>query len=93
MFCLTDEKGVVPAEISLARVSLANGVEEVATDSHCVEMHELLLQVYHELVHPGPLPLGYRADCIYNASKTHKIPLDMVGRCRTKMACNSSYNS
>ena len=34
MFCLTDEKGVVPAEISLARVSLANGVEEVATDSN-----------------------------------------------------------
>lgn len=33
MFCLTDEGGVVPAEISLARVSLANGVEEVSTDS------------------------------------------------------------
>jgi len=70
VFCLTDEKGVVPAEIALARVSLANGVEEV----------------YHELVHPGPLPLGYRADCIYNASKTHKIPLDMA-------VANQNYSS
>ena len=33
MFCLTDEGGVVPAEISLARVSLANGVEEVSLNS------------------------------------------------------------
>ena len=79
MFCLTDEGGVVPAEISLARVSLANGVEEVATDSP-IQIHKLLLQVYHQLIHPGPLPLGYRADCVYNASKTHKIPLDMVSR-------------
>jgi len=70
VFCLTDEGGVVPAEISLARVSLANGVEEV----------------YHQLIHPGPLPLGYRADCIYNASKTHKIPLDMV-------EANQNYSS
>jgi len=70
VFCLTDEKGVVPAEISLARVSLANGVEEV----------------YHQLIHPGPLPLGYRADCIYNASKTHKIPLDLAG-------ANQNYSS
>jgi len=70
VFCLTDEGGVVPAEISLARVSLSSGVEEV----------------YHELIHPGPLPLGYRADCIYNASKTHKIPLDMAG-------ANQDYSS
>merc|ERR1719445_261264 len=28
VFCLTDEKGVVPAEICIARVSLVNGVEE-----------------------------------------------------------------
>jgi len=62
VFCLTDEKGVVPAEICIARVSLVNGVEEV----------------FHELIHPGPLPLGYRADCVYNASKTHKIELDMA---------------
>ena len=39
---------------------------------------KVMLQVYHQLIHPGPLPLGYRADCIYNASKTHKIPLDLV---------------
>lgn len=37
VFCMTDEKGVVPAEISLARVSLANGVEEVATWSPCLQ--------------------------------------------------------
>ena len=89
VFCLTDEKGVVPAEICIARVSLVNGVEEVMASDFLVYFHkvteikmrriiDLILQVFHELIHPGPLPLGYRADCVYNASKTHKIELDMA---------------
>ena len=61
VFCLTEEKGVVPAEICLARVSLKDGVQEV----------------YHEFINPGPLPLGYRADCMANSAKTHQIPLQL----------------
>ena len=61
VFCLTEEKGVVPAEICLARVSLKDGVQEV----------------YHRFIQPGPLPLGYRADCMANSAKTHHIPLQL----------------
>ena len=39
VFCLTAEGGVVPAELSLARMSLRKGVEEV----------------YHVLLEPGIL--------------------------------------
>ena len=34
-------------------------------------------QVYHQFIHPGPLPLGYRADCMANSAKTHHIPLQL----------------
>jgi len=61
VFCLTEEKGVVPAEVCLARVSLQAGVEEV----------------HHEFLDHGPLPLGYRADCLANSRRTHRIPLDL----------------
>ena len=40
VFCLTAEGGVVPAELSLARMSLRKGVEEV----------------YHVIIEPGALP-------------------------------------
>ena len=63
VFCLTEEKGVVPAELCLARVSLAGGVEEML----------------HFMIAHGPLPLGYRADCLATSAKTHKIPLDLEG--------------
>jgi len=62
VFCLTAEGGVVPAELSLARVSLRHGVEEI----------------YHEFIEPGTLPKGYRADCTENSNATHKIPLDLA---------------
>ena len=62
VFCLTAEGGVVPAELSLARMSLRKGVEEV----------------YHVFIEPGTLPKGYRADCTENSKATHKIPLDLA---------------
>eukprot|EP00092_Neocalanus_flemingeri_P036322 GFUD01039544.1.p1 GENE.GFUD01039544.1~~GFUD01039544.1.p1 ORF type:complete len:425 (+),score=152.86 GFUD01039544.1:78-1352(+) len=62
VFCLTAEGGVVPAELSLARVSLRKGVEEI----------------YQEFIEPGTLPKGYRADCTENSASTHKIPLDLA---------------
>ena len=55
VFCLTAEGGVVPAELSLARVSLRQGVEEM----------------YQEFIEPGTLPKGYRADCTENSTATH----------------------
>ena len=51
VFCLTAEGGVVPAELSLARMSLRKGVEEV----------------YHVFIEPGTLPKGYRTDCTENS--------------------------
>jgi len=62
VFCMTAEGGVVPAELSLARVSLRQGVEEV----------------YQVFIEPGTLPKGYRADCTENSEATHKIPLDLA---------------
>jgi len=62
VFTVTDEGLVVPAEISVAKMSLRLGVETV----------------FHAFIEPGPLPKGYRADCIENAEATHKIPLDLV---------------
>ena len=62
VFCLTEEKSVVPAEVCVARVTLAGGVQEV----------------FKEFIAHGDLPLGYRADCVANADKTHKIPLNLV---------------
>ena len=41
VFCLTDEKGVVPAEICIARVSLVNGVEEVMAGDFLVNFHKV----------------------------------------------------
>ena len=81
VFCLTEEKGVVPAEVCLARVSLQAGVEEVRAAV------APLPQVHHEFLDHGPLPLGYRADCLANSRRTHRsqhscarlprIPLDL----------------
>ena len=53
---------MVPAEMSLVRMSLRYGVEET----------------YHVFIEPGQIPKGYRADCTENSSATHKIPLDLA---------------
>jgi len=62
IFCITAEGRVVPAEMSLARISLRQGVQET----------------YHVFIEPGPIPKGYRADCTENSNATHKIPLDLA---------------
>ena len=59
VFCLTAEGGVVPAELSIARISLRRGLQDM----------------YHTFIEPGPIPKGYRADCYENSKATHKIPL------------------
>jgi len=61
VFCLTAEGGVVPAELSIARISLRRGLQDM----------------YHTFIEPGPIPKGYRADCYENSKATHKIPLDL----------------
>jgi len=62
IFCITAEGEVVPAEMSLLRMSLRHGVEET----------------YHVFIEPGRIPKGYRADCTENSNATHKIPLDLA---------------
>ena len=62
VFCITAEGGVVPAELSLDRMSLTRGVEEV----------------YQVFIEPGTLPKGYRAYGTENSKATHKIPLDLA---------------
>ena len=63
VFCITAESEAVPAELSLAKVSLRDGVHG---------------EVYHVFIEPGTIPRGYRADCIDNSRATHKIPLDFT---------------
>ena len=60
VFCITSEKEVVPAALSIAKMSLKEGV--VAT--------------YHVILQAGNVPRGYMADCIANSKATHNIPLD-----------------
>ena len=62
VFCLTAEGGVVPAELSLARMSLRMGVEEV----------------YHVFIEPGTFPKGYRVDCTENSKATHNYRIFLV---------------
>ena len=64
IFAKTEEANpqYVPAEISLARFSLSDGIKEV----------------YHAFPRPGPVPLGYKRACLENSAKNHKIPLELV---------------
>lgn len=58
-FIQTSDYRIFPAEIALAKFSLAKGV------------HGTL----HMLVNPGPLPLGYAADAALRSRKLHRLPL------------------
>lgn len=64
IFAKTDEESpqYVPAEISLARFSLSEGI----------------IEVYHAFIRPGTVPLGYKRACLENSAKKHKIPLELV---------------
>ena len=60
VFAKIDEEGVfVPAEISVAKFSLLEG----------------LVSVYQAFPSAGVVPLGYKRECIENSNKGHKIPL------------------
>jgi len=55
------EEGVVlPAEVGLVQMSVLNGVTER----------------YNQMVNPGQLPVGYKADARINSEKYHQIWLD-----------------
>jgi len=60
IFCFTAEKQIVPAELSITKISLRRGV----------------INTFHVFIEPGTIPKGYRSDCLANSKATHKIPLD-----------------
>jgi len=64
IFAKTEEEKphYVPAELSLARFSLSEGIKEV----------------YHCFPRPGTIPIGYKRACLENSSKGHQIPLDLL---------------
>ena len=65
VFCITDERQIVPAELCLAKFSLKAGV----------------VGTYQELINPGKIPRGYLADCVATSQATHHIPVDHPGLC------------
>lgn len=67
IFCLTSEKEIVPAELSLAKFSLKEGVHSI---------DQIYGEVYQVFIEPGKIPRGYMRDCLANSKATHKIPLD-----------------
>lgn len=62
VFYQTDEGVIIPAELYLGVFSLQAG----------------LVQDYHTFVDPGPIPAGYHFKSQELASRTHRIPLDLV---------------
>ena len=67
IFCFTSEKEIVPAELSLAKFSLKEGVHSI---------DKVYGEVYQVFIEPGQIPRGYMRDCLANSKATHKIPLD-----------------
>jgi len=67
IFCFTSEKEIVPAELSLAKFSLKEGVQSI---------DKVYGEVYQVFIEPGQIPRGYMRDCLANSKATHKIPLD-----------------
>jgi len=51
---------ILPAEISIARFSLQEGV----------------MEVYQAFPEPGEIPLGYKRICLENSRKGHRVPLE-----------------
>merc|ERR1712126_399305 len=54
------EGEIIPAEIGLVEMNLRDG----------------LISRCYQMVHPGPLPLGYKGDMMARSEKTHQIWLD-----------------
>jgi protein maelstrom len=59
--CRTREGVVIPAEGAMLEMSIFGGISK---------------QGFHGFIEPGKIPLGYRADCISKARKTHNLPLE-----------------
>jgi len=57
---IPEDKVFVPAEISIAKFSL----------------HEGLVKVFQAFPEAGKIPLGYKRQCLENSNKGHKIPLE-----------------
>jgi len=57
---IPEDKVYVPAEISVAKFSLQEG----------------LIKVYQAFPEAGKIPLGYKRQCMENSNKGHKIPLE-----------------
>lgn len=57
---IPEDKIYVPAEISIAKFSLQEG----------------LIKVYQAFPEAGKIPLGYKRECLENSNKGHKIPLE-----------------
>lgn len=57
---IPEDKIYVPAEISIAKFSLQEG----------------LIKVYQAFPEAGKIPLGYKRQCMENSNKGHKIPLE-----------------
>ena len=57
--CLTHDGVAVPAEGAVVEFSLERGI----------------ISQWHSILNPGPIPVGYRSQCIENSKKTHHIPL------------------
>jgi len=62
IFAKVDDTGaVIPAEISVAKFSLEDGV----------------VDVFQAFPKPGKIPLGYKRLCLENSDTGHKIPLEL----------------
>ena len=57
--CITHDGVAVPAEGAVVEFSLEKGI----------------ISQWHSILNPGPIPEGYRSQCIENTKKTHHIPL------------------
>ena len=57
--CITHDGVAVPAEGAVVEFSLEKGI----------------ISQWHSILNPGPIPVGYRSQCIENSKKTHHIPL------------------
>ena len=74
IFAKIEESGeYIPAEISIAKFSLKEGV----------------VQVYHAFPKAGVIPLGYKRVCMESSNKGHKIPLDDMSAVESNVINNN----
>ena len=75
-FTKVDESSTfVPAEISLTKFSLKEGI----------------VSLYHAFPEAGVIPLGAKWECIRNSAKSHQIPLEKFMKEELKVDTKSDY--